>query len=446
MNLPILQKVAVDTSVQWLFTAVIVLSVFEGAAINLASFGLAPVILAQMVMAFVWICGVLHGGIPIYSQQHARSLFWLLAFLLYCMLSALLLPNFFAGFPVYAAREGIDTQVGNETPLAFTISNIAQVIYLLLNATMVAAVLSTTSIQSAAIWRAFQFAGFFVLLFAVYEKISAISGLPFPEQLLHSNAFHYQGFDQTADGIKRISSTMSEPSLAGTVLAAYFAFYAVQCTFGGRFRFRSASMAIAYLCGTALTTSSTGYLEVLLTFGLIALISLKSLARFMVVAFIGVIVVIGAWTELYSVIDGVLLSKAESLSFAARLASDLHALYILIETYGFGVGLGSNRPSSFVTLLLSNVGLIGSFCFVAFLLTAVVPYFRNRRWLTPRQLGIVAALMVHGAGKVIASPDLNFWWFWVLITLVLWASPERALIPWSCSPVRSNNQAASGAY
>ena len=62
-------------------------------------------------------------------------------------------------------------------------------------------------------------------------------------------------------------------------------------------------------------------------------------------------------------IDRVLFQKGDSLSAVYRWEADWYAVQLFFETGGLGVGLGSNRPSSFLTFLLSTVGLPGTFLF-----------------------------------------------------------------------------------
>jgi hypothetical protein len=60
------------------------------------------------------------------------------------------------------------------------------------------------------------------------------------------------------------------------------------------------------------------------------------------------------------------VSKGESGSFINRTAADLYSLQLLLRTYGLGVGLGSNRSSSVLTTLMSNVGVAGTLAFLVF--------------------------------------------------------------------------------
>src|SRR5690606_5263081 len=62
-----------------------------------------------------------------------------------------------------------------------------------------------------------------------------------------------------------------------------------------------------------------------------------------------------------------LFDKLESESGRERSNWTQQGWINFIDTYGFGVGLGGARSSSFPIALVSNVGVIGAFLFIAFL-------------------------------------------------------------------------------
>jgi hypothetical protein len=175
-----------------------------------------------------------------------------------------------------------------------------------------------------------------------------------------------------------------------------------------------------------LTTSSTAYLllttmllaigvwqVILLAFGkivnlntftkmLIGLFALMTIGLFLIISF-------------YDLVDSVLINKVDSGSFMARTYSDIMALGIWLQSYGLGVGLGSNRPSSFVTSLLSNLGLIGFVLFALFVLLLIAAALRKKNvWLT----SFVIGLIVYLVAKSLAGPDINDGLLWIFIMLI----------------------------
>ena len=90
------------------------------------------------------------------------------------------------------------------------------------------------------------------------------------------------------------------------------------------------------------------------------------------------------------------------LVFTERSSVNSLSLGAFLDTFGFGVGLGANRASSFLPGLLSSTGIIGTLLFV----TAVVTLIRRSapvREYRPVVWALVGLLVV----QVIAGPDLS---------------------------------------
>ena len=103
--------------------------------------------------------------------------------------------------------------------------------------------------------------------------------------------------------------------------------------------------------------------------------------------------------------------KVSSTSYTYRSSDNATSLGIFLDTFGFGVGLGANRASSFVPSLLSTTGVIGTLLFAAAVITLI------RRSMPVREYRpVVWALVGLLVGKVIAGPDLSD------TTGVLWIS------------------------
>jgi hypothetical protein len=143
------------------------------------------------------------------------------------------------------------------------------------------------------------------------------------------------------------------------------------------------------------------------------------------VIWIGLMVFVGS-PEVRDLINVVLLQKSDGDSFRVRLESDLQGFEILWHTYGLGVGLGSNRPSSFLTFLLSNLGVLGFLLFVMFLVTLTRLALHNisrlkqdgmNNWVVAGVWGLWATIVA----KIIAQPDLSFspMWVWIFFLACL---------------------------
>ncbi len=65
--------------------------------------------------------------------------------------------------------------------------------------------------------------------------------------------------------------------------------------------------------------------------------------------------------------DEMLFSKADSQSGQERAEWNAVAYKTFLDTFGFGAGLGGARASSFLLVLLSNIGVLGAFLFALFI-------------------------------------------------------------------------------
>ena len=71
-------------------------------------------------------------------------------------------------------------------------------------------------------------------------------------------------------------------------------------------------------------------------------------------------------------LDGMIFNKLSTASGVERSAWNSQALQNVIDTFGFGVGNGSVRASSFPIAVLASLGIIGALMFGMFFFTLLV--------------------------------------------------------------------------
>jgi hypothetical protein len=79
-----------------------------------------------------------------------------------------------------------------------------------------------------------------------------------------------------------------------------------------------------------------------------------------------------AFDPIYSLIDRMVLQKTSSSSFAERGMWRSIAGSSLLDTYGFGVGLGGTRASSSLVAIFSGTGILGGMLYYAFVLQSLL--------------------------------------------------------------------------
>jgi hypothetical protein len=110
------------------------------------------------------------------------------------------------------------------------------------------------------------------------------------------------------------------------------------------------------------------------------------------------------------------------------------------------VGLGSNRPSSFLTFLLSNVGVAGFVLFVMFVVSLSKSALRTAKESANPQLFDWSIAAVWGlwttiVAKVISQPDLSYspMWVWIFLLISLGAANVPGTLRTLSAPNTSSN-------
>ena len=351
--------------------------------------------------------------------------------------SALLLPRVFAGVPVLSPRLDADY----EAPLAFSNSNLGQGVYLVLNVGLLwyAAQTCRTAEAAKGVVRAFYIAAVIVIGFAAYQLLSSLTGLPFPDDLLYSNdSFVMQNGTAILD-MPRICATYTEPAglasfLVPTVLL--MAGLAELPTAG----WREVTLLIGSIAFCVLSTSSTAYLGLagITAWAVCRYVFLPAMhgrgnakaAVAVLVLIVAAIVTVAASAQLQEVLRVMVFEKNQTSSYEQRSFADSHSMDLARKTFGLGVGLGSNRASSFVPSMLSTIGVYG----LAALGALVILLVRRPRgeaavlvWQVPLSVSLLGAFGV----LLVAGPDLSTPTIWVgMAALVaVLAATETAAVP-----------------
>jgi hypothetical protein len=355
-----------------LFGLLLISSLFEAAsAINIGQRGIQPYyVVALFIIARAFVNRIL--GIRLNRTMPQGK--WLLIFGGIGITSALILPVIFAGVPIYDPKVGIDDGLFIRPPLVLGLNNLGQLGFLVWHIATAFSLLgirfSATTAHRAYVW------AFYIEIFFIFtESLCQLAGISFPLWLLLNNP----GFSLWENSMEaygtRVPGSFSEPSIAG----AFMVFYCVG--FLARYFARKGGSvrAVVSLVASGLVASSASLVT-------LSLVPLALLARYSPFRFpwyinltqtrriVWILVLLAAplvlallfFSGYREVLTAVTVSKGESGSFINRTAADLYSLQLLVQTYGLGVGLGSNRSSSLLTTLISNVGVAGTVAFLMF--------------------------------------------------------------------------------
>jgi hypothetical protein len=321
------------------------------------------------------------------SQRIVRAImpghpgFWLLLAVVYGLTSAYFMPRIFAGqtsvFPVRILDNAVTF------PLEPTMSNLTQSIYLI--ADFVTFVLiygyggsSLSGYQ--VIGNAALTCVALNLLFALLDLATYATGTSELMAFIR-NANYSVMAEAEMFGFKRIIGSFVEASGFASATLGYFAFTFRLWLLGFR-PLLTSSLSFLSLLAVIFATSTTGYvgLVAFLLFVYMQTVLRASLQqvtpqmlRFMVsgpfvVLLIVIVIALNADTSRYveNLLDAMIFGKMSTASGLERSAWNHQAMMNFFDTFGFGVGLGSLRASSFPIVVLASFGLVGTSIFGLF--------------------------------------------------------------------------------
>lgn len=457
MQVTLLGLVLVPLSLYWAFQPVrllqlaLVAAVFEAAAALVfgGSFGLQPAMVPGVLfIAYVfaqYALGMRYPG----EGTVLRAALPLLALLGYALLSAWYLPDAFAG-QILVWPQRPDPLAWGMIPLEHTSGNITQPLYLTLDVIFtlsVALFLTRAAIPYQSIIAAYMLGGYIVAGLSFWQFASRSTGMPFPDDLLHSNP-GWAIVEQAFGSVPRIQGPFSEPaSLAGYM--AGVAFCALWLSVRGYQVMRPNLLLALALATTLISTSTTGI--VTLAVGLPVVVAVASIGgdpralgrigRTFGLMLVGAVMILGPLLVLKpSLMDAVstvveaTLTKGDSESFSQRSAADADAVATVGQTYGLGVGWGSYRSSSLVPGLLANAGLFG-LAMVLWLISRVVRLGHSGRAASPGHPGQIlvdgfsASLCASFGTALISAPMISSLAFFLQLGCVIGVLARMSVEP-----------------
>jgi hypothetical protein len=355
----------------------IFIAVFQGAAlVNMDggfAIGLSPYFFATALVALRLVPKLLSGRVNFFAEEPARNhIQGLFVFILWCAVSAIVLPVLFKGLPVDSPRSSVDTSYYMQLPLRWSFSNAGQAGYMILNFILVLRLVqvSVSRQRLDRLINAFSWSGVFAAGIGLYQMCCYRFGLAFPSWLFNSNQAWAELPNQLIGaGFSRISATFVEPSGAAVFLAAWSVFE-LNLAMG-----RAPQSGRHWLCailGTVVlvaTTSTTGYITAAVMWVLMVWDSVGTMLRYGVIcpkvtlAALGLaaagLAALAFLPDAWQLLDAVVFNKGDSMSALHRTATFGRAIEVFQSSWGLGVGLGSNRAMSAFFYILSNIGSPG---------------------------------------------------------------------------------------
>lgn len=327
----------------------------------------------------------------------------LLLFLAWSASVTLLAPQLFDGQRVTTPTGGDNAHL---TAGIITSSNIAQTTYLVLGICVVIFLARTRVAGPELIGLAVGLA----ILLSFWRYLSQQVGVPFPEGVF-DNSPNFAYIETAAGGFKRFRGILPEPSsLAASCLVAVSYMAARARYVKGARRWGALTVAIiAGYMGTISTSTSfiVAAVVLVLTAGLTFLVSFlwrRTLISAVVSIVTCALVIVALWVLpiVADFVETTVNAKVGSSSFSERSDANSVSYDIFLDTFGFGVGLGGSRASSFFPGLLSTTGFVGTLLFAA-AVTALI----RRSSSQVEYRAVIWALVALLINKVVSGPDLS---------------------------------------
>jgi hypothetical protein len=351
--------------------------------------GTANIPPAHLFLAFVVIGFVLRGntlGRAFDMMRFPRPGYWLLCLLIYGIITGFAVPRLFEGLTQIIPLGTSDyPDNGSTVPLGPVTSNYTQAIYLTSDVICfaVSAAIAATPVGFTAITNALLAYAVGNALFALLDIVTYLTNTQWMLSLIR-NAQYTLHANEEVSGLKRIVGSFTEAAAFSRSTLGVLGFTASLCLCGCRPALTGA-LAIVSTMLLLFSTSSTGLAGVPVT---IAIVFGTTMARrgfhltrpiissFLLCAplivFAAVLIVQlnpDAAEPVKAYVEELVFNKATTSSGIERSAWNTIGLQNFLDSYGFGVGLGTVRTSSFPVALLSNVGVPGLIFYTLFAVT-----------------------------------------------------------------------------
>lgn len=222
---------------------------------------------------------------------------------------------------------------------------------------------------------------------------------------------------------RRLLSTFLEPSFCAPFLVGslFFVFYMREAI--ARYKIWISILLVELL----LTTSSTGYLSLIITLALFFVMEIKNRNTSSLLA-IFICCIIFYYCTKDSILSETLFNKLESNSGKFRMAQDVEALSLFLQNPWMGVGYGNARASSMLTTLLAELGCIGV-CLFGLVIYALLNPFRSYKENTIKENAAFFFMFSVIISLLIAIPDLQYCVFWFAMYILAMSMPLNSSIP-----------------
>jgi hypothetical protein len=409
------------------------------AAIVIGSYGVTPgLVPTSLFVAFV-IAKMLLGTRYPAEKIVVSVLFPFILLTVLAIISSLLIPRFFEDqILVWPQKAGAFFVI---TPLAPNSGNYTQDLYLAAAASVTifgSIYLTRSGFDLVRLMNAYFVANLLVVFISLWQFASNISGLWFPTDFFLSNPGWALLSDESIGAFIRITGPFSEPAALASYLCGAVGASAWVILNGHK---SLLARVVFVLSGSVvlLSTSTTGYAALAIIAGLITFYSvifgnagLRIRVGLGFLMLIGIVLAASAIIPIVAPkvadiavqITNATLTKQGSSSYNDRTSTDIDSLHEFVESYGLGVGWGSNRSSSLIPGLLAAMGLWGALGIFWFAIKVTLHVYKAHRLADSpsKQMvmhGCTGGILGTLSAAVLSAPGLTSPDFYLLLALLI---------------------------
>lgn len=373
------------------------------AAVSTSTTSVAPFFVLAILATGLAVLAVLAGEGGMENRRAWRAL---VQFAVVALAVTAFAPAFFPDIRILSPRSGIDSALVAPMPLDYTPSMLAQAAYLVLGLGTAAYLAQQRSRPNVLEWA--------FVSGIVTSTAALVAGDRWPQAAFRDfQGAAYNDFDQRHAGV------FPEPSVLSVfgIAAATYYLLEFRCTKGRR-RYGSGVMFLLSLVNLLMAGSGTAAASLLIVGALLvtvyfgAMIFAGRRVHPLAPVVIPALVLLGLEPRVRSLLSDVIADKLASQSATNRFAADGFSFEIAQDTFGIGVGLGANRPSSFALMLLSTVGVVGLTLFAVASFRLIWPAISQ----SPATTWSMTALLI---AKSVADPNLSTPLLWLSAGVLL---------------------------
>ncbi len=354
----------------------------------------------------------------------------------------------------------------------FCMSNITQAIIIIF-VFVIMTVLSfkiKTKEEAKELLKIFCISSMFAVVWGLLQFITYYFGIKYPAFLFNNNAYAVQFYNQIENNIKRISSIALEPSMFAVNLVCFIPF-ALGTYLKLKEKIKEKKYIISFIiivlttACAILTTSSTTYIGLVVTYGLFGLYILFGFIRKgeladrkrnfmkMVAVVVTSVAVAGSlcWVSVkigyklgtidyivvkpeenkdteevkYSsaldnmtkMLKQMTIDKLVSGSGQERLNGEKIGLSMLKYSPIFGIGFGSYRTFSLFTNILLNTGIVGICAYLYILYIVIKELIKYRKKDEATSVMFLISIIGSSMAFFVGVPDLVLTFYWIIMVI-----------------------------